>query len=179
MIKQVLLDLDGVLVDFVKGVCKLHGKENPYIDDANHGHFDMDKIWGMTPKEFWGPCGYSFWANLEFHSEAEELLGILADTPGWNSVCILTSPCDTDGCVDGKRDWVKKNLPDFRKRLLIGSAKEFQTNGTNRLLIDDRNENIEKFERNGGWAWTFPRPWNDGRFLNISWQESLKSTLYR
>lgn len=178
MVEQVLLDLDGVIVDFVKGICKLHGRDNPYEASSNHhGLFDMDKIWEMTASDFWSPCGYDFWMGLEFHEEAAEILEILSVTPGWNAVCILTSPCDTAGCVEGKRDWIRKNLPDFSKRLLIGSAKEFQTNGNKRLLIDDRNENVAKFRSAGGLAYTFPRPWNDGRFESAPWQKSLKSML--
>ncbi len=49
---KVFLDMDGVLADFVKGVCLAHKRESPYRPDniACLGQFDMDKLWGITPR---------------------------------------------------------------------------------------------------------------------------------
>ena len=165
MIKQVMLDMDGVIVDFVKGICKLHNRPNPYTDEKNLGLFDMDKIWGIPAADFWKGTEYDFWLNLEFTQDASLLLDVLDKFIGLDNVCILTSPNLSKGCVDGKRDWVSKNLPQFKKRILVGSAKEFTTS-KNRLLIDDRDSNVEKYIECDGKAYLFPQPWNSANGKN-------------
>lgn len=175
-IKKVMFDLDGVITDFVKAICKLHGRPDPYENEEHHGNFDMDKIWQMPARDFWSPCGYEFWFGLEFTSEANRLLSMIDNVIGLDRCCILTSPCDTAGCTDGKRDWIKKHLPYFKKRVLIGSCKEFLAS-PDTLLIDDRDENIAKFLEHGGQAFTFPRPWNSGRFRRGPWDEQLSDVL--
>ncbi len=177
MIRQILCDMDGVLTNFVKGVCKLHNRPDPYTDPANFHQFNMNIIWGMTAAEFWSKCGYDFWFGLEFTPEAYDLLAYLRGKVGAENVCLLTAPCRTLGCVDGKRDWVDKYLPDFSNRLLIGSAKEF-TAHPERLLVDDRDENIAAYSNAGGTAVTFPRPWNKAR-NHTSWHQYLDLLTYK
>ena len=42
------LDMDGVLADFVDGVCQAHDRAFPYDDPSNYGHFDIEPLWGMS-----------------------------------------------------------------------------------------------------------------------------------
>lgn len=80
---------------------------------------------------------------------------------GRERIGLLTSPCDTAGCVDGKRAWVAKHLPEYRRRLFVGSAKELFA-GPTKILVDDHEPNAIKFVRAGGHALVPPRPWNNG-----------------
>jgi len=159
VIKQVLLDMDGVLTDFVKHICQLHNRPNPFLHGENRGLFEMDKIWGMSASDFWSPCGYDFWSTMDWMPDAQDILGVLDSAVGTDNVCLLTAPCATAGCVEGKRDWVRKNLPEFSKRLMIGSAKEFMASPV-RLLVDDRDENVDKYKAAGGPTFLYPRCWN-------------------
>jgi 5'(3')-deoxyribonucleotidase len=175
-VRQILLDMDGVIVDFVKGVCGLHGRTNPYLNGKNINEFGMDKIWGLSASDFWKDCGYEFWSSLEFSPEAESVISRVEECVGPENICLLTAPCATAGCIDGKREWVRKFMPAYSKRLLVGSSKEFLA-APGRLLIDDRNENVWSYVKASGPAFLFPRPWNDNHDLQGCWESELDSEL--
>lgn len=168
--------MDGVLVDFVRGICDLRGRDNPYTDPTNFGNFDMDKIWGISPDEFWDGCGFDFWNNLHKTKECDEILGILDNEIGLERVCLLTAPSSNDGCVDGKISWVRRHIPEFKKRILVGSCKEFVA-APRKLLIDDRDSNIASWLNAGGCAFTFPQPWNAAQSARNSWRADLKRAM--
>ena len=152
------VDLDGVLVDFVGGALKLHNKPLP-MDVVT---WDFDQQVGLSAQEFWSPLGEEFWANLEWTAEGVALL-VCLDELFRGRVALLSSPCATPGCCDGKRQWVRKHLgPDWLKRLMLSSAKHlFAAPG--KVLIDDNNENVDAFVGAGGRAVLTPRPWNRRR----------------
>lgn len=154
MRKRILLDIDGVLADFVAGVAKLHGE-----DPGSVCTWNFFEQWGLTASDFWTPLGREFWASLPLTSESMRVLEMCEAAVGKQNVALLTSPCETDGCLEGKRDWVQKCFPDYRHRLLIGAAKEFCASPSS-LLIDDHDKNCEAFIAAGGVACVFPRPWN-------------------
>lgn len=158
--RKCLLDMDGVLVDFVGGACHWHGKTNPYGKPGTAGEWDVIKLIGMEPEPFWKNLGRGFWSGLDWMHDGKFILDVVEEAFGADNVCLLTSPCETDGCIDGKRDWVKAHMPSYSKRLLVGSAKEFCA-GPDRLLIDDHPGNVTKFKAAGGSACLLPRPWND------------------
>lgn len=149
-----LLDLDGVLVDFVGGAAKLHG-----FDPALAVRWDFMADVGLTQNQFWSPLGEDFWANLPWMPDGMRILAIVEKAFGPENVCLLTSPCDTDGCMQGKLRWIRKHLPVYNRRYLMGSAKEFCASRDS-LLIDDSDSNTTKFATAGGWGVLVPRPWN-------------------
>lgn len=157
MIKKCLLDADGIIVDFNRGACELFNK---HPSTATRWNFWND--WGMTDQEFWSHLGEEFWANLPFTVEGEWIADMVIKKFGVNNVCILTSPCSTHGCVEGKIRWIKKNLPQLRRQFLVGPRKEFCAR-PDHLLIDDYEENTEAFSLRGGQTFLFPRPWNNRR----------------
>jgi 5'(3')-deoxyribonucleotidase len=158
---KLLLDMDGVLDDFVGGASKAHSRTSPYEDDQGHGVFDMEKLWGISTNDFWAKCqGYNFWFWMEKTKEADEIVNLATAYFGVDNIAILTSPSDPDReCVEAKRDWIKKYYPQFSKRIIFGSAKEFLA-GPERVLIDDRDRNVEDFRAAGGATVLVPRPWN-------------------
>jgi 5'(3')-deoxyribonucleotidase len=162
MIKKILLDLDGVLVDFVGGACELHGVDDPYASgeaDAA-GEYDVIKLLGMRAQTFWAPMGYEFWANLKPYAHLRRVVDLAESAVGAENICILTSPPLTAGAVEGKMAWIRKHLPDYRRRFLVGPAKEFCA-APDHLLIDDYQRNIDRFCGAGGQGLLFPAPWND------------------
>lgn len=163
---KALLDMDGVIADFMTAICKAHGRPNPYYDPVTEekarGTFDTEKIWGITPEEFWAPIqGYAldFWETIEKTPEADQIIRLVSREFGVDNVAILTAPSKDAGSVPGKRAWMDKNYPAFSKRMIFTSAKEFLAGG-NRFLIDDRDKNIQGFEEAGGTGILVPRPWN-------------------
>lgn len=131
---KIYCDLDGVLVDFVKGYYELTG-----IDISNQF---------LNDPKFWEPIkrkGYDFWVNLKWTKDGKKL---------WNYIKkynpkILSSPSNDNDSRIGKYDWVKRELSNTP--LILRSAenkKEFAE--PNSILIDDRPENIQDWINNGG-----------------------------
>lgn len=152
---MIILDLDGVIVDFVRGAFKLHKKEIPM----------KDVTWAFwehlcpTYADFWKDMGREFWANLNWTPEGPELVAGLEKAYG-TEIIVCTSPCLTEGCVEGKLDWIKKYMPKYNpRRFFVGAPKEACA-GNGNILLDDNDANIDQFRKYKGKAITIPRPWN-------------------
>lgn len=157
---RILLDMDGVLADFVGGMCKVHRRQDPFIIRDNHGIFDMASIWGINPRDFWKPTrGSEFWAELRPMDGFEELVYYCEDMVGIDNVCIVTSPSSDPTSVVGKVEWLNKHLPRYSRRAFFGSKKYFFACEQN-ILVDDWDYNVSKFCEYGGNAVLVPRLWN-------------------
>lgn len=156
------LDMDGVLADFAGGVSKAHNRPSPYLEPSSLGIFDMEKLWGMTPAEFWvGTRQEGFWLGLEKMPDADAIVDLVCSYFGAENVAILTSPSFDPHCIPEKQQWIKQYYPQFYSNMLFGSAKRFLA-GPGRVLLDDRDANIDNFRNAGGYAITVPRLWNVG-----------------
>lgn len=154
-------DLDGVLADFVRGALAHHGK-SLQMADVRWDFPQQVGFGGTWAPEFWEPLGETFWAGLDTLRDGFELLGAAERLVGADRIGLLSSPCDTRGCAEGKRAWVARHMPDYRKRLFLGSAKElFAAPG--KVLVDDHDPNCDRFAAWGGRAILVPRPWNARR----------------
>jgi len=131
---KIYCDMDGVIVDFIKGYHELTGRDIT-------GSFHSDPA-------FWEPidkAGYNFWMNLEWTKDGKKL---------WNYIKkynpeILSAPSRQNDSRVGKHDWVKRELPD--SHLILRSPenkKEFAK--PNAILIDDRESNIDDWNKAGG-----------------------------
>jgi 5'(3')-deoxyribonucleotidase len=171
---KVFLDMDGVLVDFVSGACAAHGMPNPYKVDPikSRGEWGIEALLGVSPAMFWKPLGFEFWANLDWMPDGREILKQVEFFVDIENICILTSPCDTPGCIDGKREWIKNNIPEYRKQILVGAAKQFVA-GPGKVLIDDYQNNTDKFIDHGGEAVLIPRIWNSSWMFEKERSSSL------
>lgn len=158
--------MDGVLADFLGGFYKSHGiKECVYGNPENRGIWETDEILGMDPETFWGPTNEKgWWADLEKLPEADEMVERCFSWVGKENVCILSSPSESPFCVNEKKEWVRKHYPEFEKRMLFGSAKEFCASKRT-LLIDDRDKNIDDFREAKGLGILWPQVWNKNYFL--------------
>jgi hypothetical protein len=179
MAPAIFFDLDGVLADFVTGALELHGKSIP----VDHVRWDFDRQLGIEPAEFWAPMGRSFWAGLPVHCDGFELLRRAERLVPRDRIALLSSPCANDGCVEGKRDWVKRWLPEYLPRLFVGTAKHLFASPS-KILVDDHDGNIDRFVNSGGFTVTAPRPWNlcrwqcrNGAFDPVEVTEELRHIL--
>jgi hypothetical protein len=157
---SVFFDLDGCLADFVGGALKHHGVHLPAMDVK--WDFLVDIGFKGRENEFWEPLGREFWSGLPLLEDGVKFLSKVETLIPSKRIAFLSSPCATDGCCDGKRDWVRKHFPEYSRRLLLGSAKEVCAN-RHSILIDDHDNNCDQFEMFGGRAFLLPRPWNRGR----------------
>lgn len=164
---KILLDLDGVLVDLVKGLSQVHQRPCPYEAGAR-GEYEVWKLYGMLWHELWMPChNESFWAHLPWTVDGKEILQLLESKFKPENICILTRPIPSGACMVGKMMWIERNLPDYfdNERYLIGGAKHFLASPS-KLLIDDYDRNFDMFLQGGGKAILLPRPWNRNHELN-------------
>ncbi len=159
---KAFLDMDGVLFDFMAAIAKIHGRPIPYDTPRAMGVWDIEKLWGITPEEFWAPVALKsleFWSNVPKTPEADQIVKYVTEEFGNENVAILTSPSMDAGCIPGKRYCIQKYFPQFKDRIIFGSAKEFLA-GPGRVLIDDRDRNVDDFVAAGGYGIIIPRPWN-------------------
>lgn len=149
------IDLDGVLVDFVQGAFTYHNINIPWRDIQ----WDFLKQANIKPDAFWSPLGQPFWASLKPTNELFVIIPAAERKFGAENVFLCSSPCETAGCITGKAAWVEKHLPSYSRRLILTNRKEVFS-GSGRVLIDDRDENVESWEKAGGIGVLVPRPWN-------------------
>jgi len=166
-----LLDLDGVLVDYVGGCRRLHDRPDPYA--SGFDRWDFVAEFGMSAASFYAPQGRDFWADLDWTPDGRQIFNLIHKHFGPDNTCLLTSPILTEGCYDGKVAWIRKHLPrEYHRRFLIGPAKEFCA-GPGRVLFDDNDENVAKFTNAGGFGVLVKRPWNQLRNINVTAVESV------
>ena len=168
MIDRCFIDLDGTLVDFTCGVYELLRKETPPKPE--------DQTWGFVHSDEWVKMDYRFTVKLKPTTFCFSILNYCLTKFRKENICILTAPWDTEGCVEGKRDWVKKYIPGFEKRMLFGEAKYFCAN-SHSLLIDDKEENINSFKEWGGKGALVPQAWNKNKGKPIDYMFDYIDTL--
>lgn len=157
---KVILDLDGVLVDFCRGACKRLGRKYP--DPWPPGAQSIQSVLKIPAPDFWyGILGSEFWQNLDWMPDGKKILEIVENEFGRKNIVICTSPVLDEECPKGKIQWIKRELPYYyqSRQYLIGAAKEFCAHRDS-VLIDDWEINIDKFRKEGGRTIHVPRPWN-------------------
>ena len=158
-IKTVFLDVDGVLANFRKGIHDAFNKRYDYSllspkwifwDDWSNVTFEMVNA----------VCTIPFWQNLEWMHDGLEIFKSICDKFKPEQIYLLTTPMPNVESATGKWLWVKNQLPGFYKRTIITQAPKHLLAKPNTLLIDDKDENIDKFRAAGGKIIMVPRPWN-------------------
>jgi len=144
---KVFLDMDGVLTDFGGAIAQ---------------KFNMTPIPGVMTKltsKQWGELDYDFWRHLRWTDFGTELLDTVITLFPLEDVFIASSPCWTDGCCDGKRDWIKANIPALRHNVILTKHKHLLANPAS-LLIDDNESQCNQFSLMGGEVFLVPSPEN-------------------
>jgi len=141
----IYVDLDGVLVDLVKGLSAKVGKQLSYErkDEFNEAFYDT--INSLTPAQ-----SAQFWAKLPPSNDCEKI---------WNAVKyykprILSSVSGKLGAVYGKELWCWTNLQINSDYVYLSeySADKKLYASPKSLLIDDYKRNIEEWRYAGGTA---------------------------
>lgn len=161
---HVLLDLDGVIVDFVSSALKSHGREEPHDSVTSWNFYEA---WGMTDSEFWAPLkGREFWANLEPYPWGVELYRKVAEIL---PVTITSAPSVDEECTIGKYDWVKKHLGVTPDECMMGKRKHLLAHPLH-VLVDDSPANCMAFQNRSGRFIGFKQPWNK---FDAGWEDVL------
>jgi beta-phosphoglucomutase-like phosphatase (HAD superfamily) len=167
--KTIILDLDGVLVNFHRAAFIEFGCSPNLVDyDMNAGwdivaalnlqrlHNGMEKV---TANQFWRSFDKVFWSDLPWYSHARNFLAELEDMVGQENITLCTSAAFDSDCAGGKVAWINRELRDYRRQYFIGCQK-FRLAKRGVILIDDADHNIKAFRAAGGEAVMVPRPWN-------------------
>lgn len=171
-ITKIFLDQDGVLCDWIGGVCKLFGL--PHTAAAENWPDPADdygilKVIGCTKEELWAEvdkAGAQFWADLYAFPWVQDLWDTcsrvapttILTTPGYHSNC---TPESVAASVQGKHMWLNKHLGDgkFFDKVYMGKNKFFG-GAEGHVLIDDRDPVGKTFIEGGGKHILFPLAWN-------------------
>lgn len=160
-ITDIFVDIDGVLADFIGASFEAHGKK---YDEATYPRLEWSiaKVLGITEDQFWERINaeeHTFWPFLHLYPWATELLVSVAPVA---PVKLLSSPSRSHYCHSGKRQWVDRHCPEFE--LILCHSKHFLA-APGRLLIDDNDQNIDRWRARGGTGILFPQPWNSNHEL--------------
>ena len=148
----VFLDMDGVLVDFFSAFAKLANVEHWKEMDAQRLQGVLDKI-----------VGSDYFAKLPKTNACDSIVEMIIDFAGAYS--ILSSPLrgDIANSTKHKRAWVMDNLsPQPTTTIIVRDKSQYALlNGVQNILIDDRENNIHKWQEAGGYGIKYQANEND------------------
>ena len=155
MIEQVYLDLDGVIVDLVKQVLRHHNKEE---SDLKPNVYDLGISLDVNTNEMFSNWGSKVWSLLEPTLEKDSILELISQYYDKRKIIILTKLSNSASAA-GKVSWVKKHLKDYTFAITNNKCRFANQHA---LLIDDCDDEVNKFIACGGKAILIPRIWNSG-----------------
>lgn len=162
MIKEILLDCDGVLADFLSSALeKLNaklGRTTTVADYVRFNNWNIHDVYGLRASEFWAIIeeGHCLWNNIKPFPWAKDLVKYCEQ---FGRVTIATTPSFSPECASQKTAWLRDNLGIFNDAVMIGGRKELMGKPGN-FLIDDNATNVEKFIEAGGDGVVVPSNWN-------------------
>ncbi|KKM80651.1 hypothetical protein LCGC14_1337740 [marine sediment metagenome] len=157
---KVFLDLDGVLVDFRRGVCEAFGRK----DTSNNWTF-WENWEGVTNRDVDAKCDIFFWNLLDWTPDGTGIEHAVREKFGEENIYLLTTPMPNVGSGTGKLRWIKRCMPWVYDRTIISYAPKHLFANPDTLLIDDKDQNIEEFQAAGGQGILVPRIWNKDSYL--------------
>lgn len=162
---KVFLDMDGVLTDFTRGWTDILGLPyaySPYPFEIGVWDYfpELLREYNVTFERVDDVCTHDFWANLPWMHDGRDILEAVLSRFDYENVYLLTSPMPNLGSPSGKWEWVERNIPSLKEQVIITNASKGLFAGPDRVLIDDKNENVQEFHRAGGEGIFCPRPWN-------------------
>jgi 5'(3')-deoxyribonucleotidase len=155
-VDHILIDMDGVLCDFLSPVLDLFGFP---MDEYPAGEWNVEDVLRVSKDDVWRCISEvkDFWLNLKPYPWYYDLLDRINRTRiPWT---VATKPARDPECAKQKIQWMKKHIQPEFGRYMVGRQK-FLLAGPGRLLIDDSDENVNRFVECGGQAILLPQRWN-------------------
>lgn len=135
---SIFCDMDGVLTDFDSRFKSINPEKlspTQYTDK-----YGTSKFWAAIDAE-----GVGFWVGMKWMSDGKELWNFIKD----KQPTLLSAPSRQPSSRLGKRLWIKNNIPGTK--LVLASAEKKQNySGANKILIDDRPDNVSQWRSKGG-----------------------------
>lgn len=160
--KLINIDLDGVLTDWMKHTVALF--------DIPEDFYFQPGCWDTVPamldylkihsQEFWLKQTPEFWATMPWTTYGKELLKWCEWCAGADNCRILSTPANAFS-AHGKVWWMEYQMPYYHERRYYHLTKhKEELANPNKLLLDDCDENINKFREKGGKAILIPTKYN-------------------
>lgn len=132
---ELFCDMDSVLTDFHRQFKEISGGIDINKYSEKHGE---DATW-----QFVSEYGEEFWSKMYWMPDGKKLWNYIK----YKEPKILSTPTRNKLSRSGKKKWVKQNLGNIE--VLLEQNKE-KYSGKNKILIDDKLENIQKWNSMGG-----------------------------
>ncbi len=147
--KQVYIDMDSVLVDFLSAIELRYGTTIP--DCCGYDAIKWDEIKHALDTDFFHTAPAMPWTK--------DILMYLGAQVGPSNLFVITS-ADTlcRGHVEGKALWLHTHAPELVGNLIVTNHKHLCA-AYERLLIDDLPSNVRSWENHGGKALHVPARW--------------------
>ena len=143
---DVYVDMDGVLTDFERRFEQFAGVTPDEFMAQKKIEFGQEK----ADEQFWdlidNQIGVRFWAGMPWMPEGEKLYQYIKKS----KPTILTSPSREESSRIGKGVWVKRNMPNIPLKFGYKASGKAKHAGPNKILIDDREDNIQAWKAAGG-----------------------------
>jgi 5'(3')-deoxyribonucleotidase len=185
--KTILLDMDGVLADFHQGVCDLYNVNLAQCTIPAPWEYAIEKNISslldrtISASEMWNEINRcteerAFWLNLRPYPWLaplfKELQGLSYVGRTWEAdnaqipvdIVISSSPGFHPLAHSQKVEWLYRHTPIKKGNVMLGKHKHLMANGST-FLIDDCDENISAFHRNGGACFLWPQKWNSRAYM--------------
>jgi hypothetical protein len=130
--------MDGVLTDFDKQFNESVSPQHPKSFIDKNG---MDVFWDEIDSR-----GVGFWVGMDWMEDGKELFNFITRE---FYVELLSSPSRNEHSRLGKRLWVRNHKLGVKLNLAYSYNKQKYA-APSHILIDDRKENIEQWESQGG-----------------------------
>jgi 5'(3')-deoxyribonucleotidase len=160
--QQILLDMDGVIADFLGGALKVLNRDfnkSMTIEQyaTEFGQWGTYDYYGITQEQFWESIDKTpdFWYRLEPMPWGRDLYKFLKE---FGEVTIVTTPNLHPDCASQKLKWLNGYLGIQSNEVFLGARKYLMAG--NGILIDDYHKNISSFKEAGGEAILIPSNWN-------------------
>ncbi len=128
-------DLDGVLVDFVKGFSKISNDPKIKYPKKYEEKYGTRVFWELIKSQ-----GTDFWKNLEWMPNGKQLWKYIRYK---NPIIMSTPAMGFKPSYDGKKEWVYNNLGNYK---IILTDKKYKYSNKNSILIDDMDYNINPWK---------------------------------
>lgn len=157
MTPKVFLDMDGLLANLFDTVGhKFYNKEYKLLTQSEKNN--IRKIW-TDKREFvkyFSPVRDLF-ANLEPFGPNGEITKAIVQSVvsifGEYNILSRPSSVDREGCIQGKKEWIRKHLSPLPKEMFFPQNKADYAveDGVANILVDDFSPYIEAWRNRGGY----------------------------
>lgn len=143
--EKIFIDLDGVIAAFTEFAASKHNIIVP------SGEIEDEFLYKQFPRkgDMWKKClGEEFWVNIPTLPWAESLVNTV-DKSGHEWYFLTKIPLDDSGYT-GKARWIRKYFPKHMMKLWCVRGNKDAAAGPNKLLIDDKLSNCQRWAAAGG-----------------------------